>query len=272
MSPHSEHELLSAYADGALTDAERVAVERHLAACAEARSVLGAIRATLSDLAGLDDPEIDAQVSWAIRSAVARERRLTGRARRWSWAAGAAAASVVAVLAFTLAARDGGPGARSAAGTATLAEAPRPGADYDEASAQGLLQNLFAGRFALALDASSEGVAARAVEPAGAAAGEDQASPEALSAPPAPEPDTFTVQAAKRTASQKRFRECVAAVEKTSKQPPGLLLAFEATYKRETAYFLFFEVPAAEPNRLELWVLAADSCEVRYFAQAKLSR
>src|SRR6266851_4897429 len=47
---------LSAYLDGALGDAERTAVEGHLAACPDCRARLGELRATASLIRALPDP------------------------------------------------------------------------------------------------------------------------------------------------------------------------------------------------------------------------
>src|ERR1051326_4393796 len=102
MTTHAELEQLSAYVDGELTQHESVAVEAHVATCAECTSVLAAIRATLAALGALDEPTPSPQDSWALRSAIAKERRIASRGKRMWWLSGAAAAVAVGILTFAL--------------------------------------------------------------------------------------------------------------------------------------------------------------------------
>ncbi len=105
---------LSAYLDGALGDAERTAVEGHLAACPDCRARLGELRATASLIRALPDP--------------VPSRRLVPRVGRPPvWVAPlrtlttlASGLSVFLFLATALLANVGG----LASGSATTADAP----------------------------------------------------------------------------------------------------------------------------------------------------
>lgn len=105
MNEHEElRTALGAYLIGSLPPADRAAVERHLASCAECRSEL----TTLAPLPGLlgrlsaeaarsralsPDPDLLARTLDAVRARRAAERRSL-----WRWRLTAAAAAVVAVV------------------------------------------------------------------------------------------------------------------------------------------------------------------------------
>src|SRR2546425_456149 len=73
MTPHGELDQLSAYLDGELDPSDRAHLEAHLPTCAECRTTIDALRATVADLAALPDPEPSEQDSWALRAAIAAE-------------------------------------------------------------------------------------------------------------------------------------------------------------------------------------------------------
>src|SRR5918996_3844924 len=116
MGSHPELEQLSAFLDGELEASERSALEAHLPSCAECRSTLDALRATIADLGELPEAVPTEQDSWALRSAISRARRPARRWQRAAWAAGAVAAAAIAVVAIV---QPGGGG-----GSTGLASAP----------------------------------------------------------------------------------------------------------------------------------------------------
>src|ERR671922_8609 len=124
MAAHEQIEQLSALIDGELPDRERASLEAHVATCAQCRSVLSALRSTLSDLRALPEPELPAQHEWALRAALRRSARPRGW-RAVSLAMGSAAAALVAVLALVLNG-GGAPGPRTDA-NAVLAQPPVAG-------------------------------------------------------------------------------------------------------------------------------------------------
>lgn len=99
-------ENLSAYVDGRLDDAERAAVEAHLAECESCRSELESLRQTVALLRRV--PEVAAPRSFAIPAAAAPPRRAPLRlvhSRQFyllGQATGALAALFVCVLAMSL--------------------------------------------------------------------------------------------------------------------------------------------------------------------------
>src|SRR2546425_4804532 len=123
MTPHGELDQLSAYLDGELDPSDRAHLEAHLPTCAECRTTIDALRATVADLAALPDPVPSEQDSWALRAAIASARKPSKRWRRVAMAAGTAAAAVIAVVVFTHTGRGGGASALNA-GPKTRAPVP----------------------------------------------------------------------------------------------------------------------------------------------------
>ena len=122
--------LLTAYALGELTHAERREAEAHLAQCSDCRDQLAGVQALAADLAGLDQeaPLPQAfQTGW--REAVKEEadQMLTNKqSRRRSWrGALAAAAAVVFLVGGTLLTRDSLTGSKDAGRGAALPQAAR---------------------------------------------------------------------------------------------------------------------------------------------------
>lgn len=106
MEAHHEAELLSAYIDGELDDADRGPLEAHLSTCASCRATLEALRATVADLAALPEPDFTEQDAWRLRAAISRARQ--PRRTRVAMAMGGIAAAVVTALAITVNVTGGG--------------------------------------------------------------------------------------------------------------------------------------------------------------------
>lgn len=264
MTVHPEFEQLSALADGELSEHEQVAVQAHLALCTDCFGALAALRSTLADLDAVDEPVMDEQAAWAIRSAVRRERKLSGPARRYAFAAGTAAAAIVGILVFVIS-QGGSMGDRSRSAssgggrTFALTETDR---NYDEK----------------ALTQSLDGIVTRQDEvtvEAGELQGPSAASGGGTSAAPAstiPQ-DAMTFKdspGASKTSrsSEESARQCLATLTATS--PVGVLDVIAARYKSEPVFLFYFEAPQRKPTRVELWVVTRSGCEVRYFRQQKL--
>lgn len=251
MTTHPEHDLLSAYVDGDLDAAEQRTVDTHLAGCDEARALLRAIRATVADLALIDMPAMDPQVGFAIRSGLARERKLATRSKRYTWIAGAAAASLVAIFSVAIVANGNNDSARTLGG-GTAATAPDLLAlgDLSEQSVNEVLQGYVRENFTM--------------EAAGGSPARDDAAGTGLAAEPETQPYGTTQDAA-------TFAQCLRTIERES-AAARLVRSLAATYKGEPAYLLIFEIPADRPERVEIWVTTRDTCETRYFAQERVTR
>ncbi len=264
MTLHPAPEQLSAHIDGELLGRERATLETHLAGCAECAGIVAALQATLGDLDGLKDPQMDEGAAWSIRSGVARERRLAGRGRRRAWAAGAAAASVAGLLALTIASTQGRPGdgPRAAADSADLALTESV-VNYDEASLQALLGQEAAGTRVRNYSG------AQAQVPAGSAGGGSDASVETRSEASSAR-DALSAFAL-ADGDQQQAATCLDTI-RSAGQRTQLLEVTAARFKDEPVFLYFFRVPADKPERIELWVLTRAGCQVRYFRQAKISR
>ncbi|MFN2640909.1 MAG: anti-sigma factor [Actinomycetota bacterium] len=254
MNAHEELELLSAFLDGELTDAERLRVDAHLPGCAECRATLDALRATLGDLGSLPRIEMDETSAsrFDTHLAVRRSRRpSTSRV----WFSGAAAAAIIgliasfAILRHPAFAPEGAPKALGAAAGSSGIETSDT--DYTAASARAALgeypsKDTFATGHYDALTAEN----AQAESGAGTTFGATrQYAPAA-------------------TGADARFRECATSVERGADLQTVRYLI--ARFNGERAFFLFYLAPAQNATRAEVWVLRPSDCFTLYFAQRKL--
>ena len=256
MNPHAELELLGPYFDGELSTSERARVEAHAVNCAECRTTLAALRATVAELRTLPEPAPTPQDSWALRAAIRRARSPMRRWQRVSWAAGAVAAAAIAFAALTLP----GNGDRTIRETSadSLAGGPGPAAgvpvfrsddDLSAPDAQGRL-------LAIA------GVGGRAVSPVPTAP-ESLAGEDASGVVVAPTATTYSAYAA--SAEERAAIDRCAGVVRSSIQEFLEPIRYEvATFESKPAFLLFFRTSA----RYELWVVGRSDCGVLYFGQA----
>ena len=266
MNPHAELDLLSAFLDGELDASERERVERHLPACSECRTTLDALRATVADLATLPLPEPTPQDSWALRSAIRRERRPVRRWQRLAMAAGGVAAAAVATLAIAL-----GPGGGDANGPARALNAERGTLDKSAVAGGGSGPvYLQAGNYDQASAHAELLSVARLISP-GAAPSEAAGAGTSTTAP-----NAFIYAAAADSSAQppstlSRERapvddiERCADVVRSSSHAYLQPIQYEvATYENKPAFLLFFY----SQERYELWVMQRSDCAVLYFAQS----
>jgi hypothetical protein len=252
MSAHPELDQLSAYLDGELDAAERTTVDAHIPACAECRTTLDALRATITDLATLPEAAPSEQDSWALRSAISRAKTPARRWQRAAWAAGTVAAGVIAFVAITHGAANKGGGdleattaGRNSAGSTVQIHTLSGNLDAQAAQARLLV---------VSQKVPDAGVAAPAAAPSDSKQEAYNLSEGRSFDQAALSPDQAPTAALDR---------CAASVTRTTQE---LLtpLAYElVTFESKPAFFLFFSTP----DRVELWVVTRDRCEVLYFAQ-----
>src|SRR5262245_17857853 len=99
MKCHEIHELLPLHLYGDLSDAERAAVEAHLAECPACRAELTALSAVRKELDTPPPALRGVEVASIYR---AESERLRRRSRRWRAAAAIAAITAMALLALRL--------------------------------------------------------------------------------------------------------------------------------------------------------------------------
>lgn len=255
MSSHPELDELSAYLDDELAAPERTTLEAHLPACAECRSALDALRATIADLGELPDAVPTEQDSWALRVAIARARTPVKRWQRAAWAAGAVAAVAIAVVAIV------GPGGRSA----NQDLAAREDAGALGAGAPGIIR-YDAGDFTAGSAQARLLVISRKTTVNQA---EDAALP--LAAPAAKGAPSRTAgggagqfYSVSGDASDEIDR-CVAQIRKSTQEFLQPVEYDVGTFESKPAFLLFFQTS----SRYELWVVdQTPQCNVLYFAQA----
>ena len=238
MRDHDELELLSAYVDGELDDVGVRAVEAHLPTCGDCRTMLQAIQATVADLALLEEPEVDPSISWSLRAEIARARRRPGRFTRAAMALSGVAAVAIAFVAFNnFTGREDastGPGLAARAGSAdaqALTEAASPPADVFAAGGN------YDKESALTL-----------LDPRLSSFGGDTTDDLGV--------DWTAV-----------FSRCEPTVEKTADETYVLRTTIGSRFEDKPALLLVYDVGAGDNARRELWVLDAETCEVRFFAQ-----
>lgn len=256
MSPHDELDLLSGYLDGELEDSDRVRLEAHLPSCAECRTTLDALRATIADLNALPEPIPTEQDSWALRSAIARARRQPKRWQKAAMAAGTAAAALIAFVAVT----QNGDGGRSSGGA---------GAQFAESGASAPVLSV-AGNY------TKETAQAHLLEVAGitsdtrAIVGAPGSGPQGTSgfkSRATPTVETYDAMLASRIAEDARPPEldrCIDVVRSSTQRFLEPVVYEVATFESKPAFLLFFRTP----DRYELWVVTRPGCETLFFSQA----
>lgn len=248
-----DQERLSAYLDAELSAAERAEVEAHVGGCESCRANLNALRATVTEMRSLGEPVPSEQDSWALRAAIARERRGQSRRARLPVAIGGVAAAIIAFAAFTMR----GPTENSGLESAKLALGATPpillqDQNYDATSARSLL----AGGSARLLGGSEADSAGTTGAPAPA-----QALPVS--------PDSGSASTTRGTGGDNaegdtgRIPKCEKAI--FPEGVPQAVSYIAARFDGRAAYLLIYALP--DPARLELWVVAQNSCEVLFFAQ-----
>jgi len=256
MSSHPELEQLSAYLDAELDATDHTALEAHLPACAECRSILAALRATIADLGELPEAAPTEQDSWALRSAISRARTPVKRWQRAAWAAGAVAAAAIAVVAIV---QPGGgrQNAELASGGAEGAGAPAANAGLIVYDAGAFTAGSAQAKLLVVSGKTGEGQVQDASAPSPT---EKVARPLAGSATTS---DRYA-RAAGTTDATKEIDRCVAQIKKSTQEYLRPVEYDVGTFESKPAFLLFFQVE----SRFELWVVERPSCTTLYFAQA----
>jgi anti-sigma factor RsiW len=254
MSDHPQTELLSAYLDAELPDAERATLEAHVASCAECSTTLGVLRATLADLDVLPQTVemSDAQIA-RLDAAVARARVEESRSRhtrfaRLAWAGGGVAASIIAVAVFAstlsgnnMAKTTAEHGAQNLSGGGTAGSSVT---NYTEASARDALLSFASAEGSTTFTGSYDSTVGNGA------------------------PAAVPLREATRADAQR----CDKEVRSGAPEPAALIQTQFAMFKGQSATFLYYHVPSDAPKRAELWVVRPGDCYTLFFAQTPLKR
>ncbi len=249
MQNHRELEQLSAYVDGELDADARARLEEHLPGCAECRTTLDALRATVTELRALDEPAPSQHESWALRAAIARAKARPARWGRAAVALGGVAAVVIGFVAFgqfgsTRSASDG-----VDLGAGTLPTVDVRNMNFTEESARALL------------------LGADATAPQSGAALSDDAAGEV--AEESAKSRTKRREAFRNIDWQAALTRCTAVVTEDAAADYALREWFGARYEGEPALFLLYDVQPSEGDaRAELWVMDPSNCDLLFWAQS----
>jgi hypothetical protein len=263
MISHDELDQLSAYLDGELDPDERTRIDAHLPSCAECRTSLDALRATIVDLKALPEPAPSEQDSWALRSAIARANAPSRRWQRFAIAAGSAAAALIAIVTLahngSLSPSHGKDSAAGSPGPALVSVAQ----NFDKFSAQEYLL-VTAGKLTPA--------------PAGAplSSGRSQQETKTVAGGATPEASVLTPHAvyggeaaqAYDAGTTTELDRCVGIVRGATQEYLKPIAYELASFDGTPAFFLVFQAS----DRYELWVMSHDPkhpCDLLFFSQAK---
>ena len=249
-------ELLAAYVDRSLADDGLEAVERHLAGCETCREDVRLAEAARERLRELPEADVPAATRRAAAHALDREgsAELEGAGRRDArrWLAGlAAAAVIVGVIAVALPRLSSSDSAGTSA-AASKEEVPNAAMPTPGGSGSPIVERQD-------VDYEPADVAALAADEAGAAAAgaaDEAGAPEQALArqPPGAEQ---AIQCVRRWAS--------------AAQGATPIRIIEATYQGRPAYLgVARQTPPGEASdRILVWVLARDACELISFTQRR---
>lgn len=245
-------ELLAGYVDGTLRDDERAVVDAHLEGCDLCREEVELARGAVAALATLEELPVPLGVTGPVLSEARRapDRTRGVRWQRLQWAAGAAAAALVLVVAVNLSL--GGPdddGPASTAGGDAALEAPAESAEGGAARDVGLEVQ----------DANYREEGIRSLAEQIAAEEEERSAQDA--SPPAVETELAAPASSPRAAL-----DCLRTGEAPVDDPAHeLTRLIQAEYQGTPAYIaVFLKSPGAgQPaDRVVVWVVASDDCRL----------
>jgi hypothetical protein len=281
-------DLLAEYADGALADRDRAAVDAHLAGCDRCRQEISLARASRATLRRL--PELEAPEGSALRAL--REAGVLGTDRgagrtgvaaaarppRWArWIPAAAAAALIGLLVLIVprlgdhavpAASPQNPfrqGSEAAGGTSGVA-APSTASSADPQKA--LDQALSTGVRLEHRDRNYIAADIRQLTDVNAA----RYRGAALLGTPKPNDAAAPFASVTRGTEAKAALACISS-QVTTSPTDALVELIEADYEGAPAYFaVFVESPAAgRPlNEVIVWVVRKDGCSIANFAYRRL--
>jgi Putative zinc-finger len=269
------HELLAEYVDGALGPDQRASVETHLSSCRSCSEEVELARHGREALSTL--PEVPAPAGIALD--IRRRARRPSRAGRWIAAAAAAALAVAGVLVvgrgLVETQGSGGEGAEGGGGQAAPAD-PGPDEGSEEQGGGGTPEALGARATADASDVVYL-VSDRNYDPASLAELAPRLRARAtasLRAGFAGTTERFFSDLKLDTVPPKARRAIRCASEGLPPNQPAAPFRIEAArFQGEPVYvaaFLRGPNPQARHDRVLIWVVTRDSCELRYFASQRL--
>ena len=213
--------------------------------------MLQSLQSTQQDLSSLRGAAMDSQTSFAIRSAIAQERKASSKRPRWPVLAGGVAATLILIGGFIAVSHNRADRRPSNASSAAYAVQAFPlqhsSANYSDTTLRS------------ELIAAAKGDQTETTRLAPDAAAGSSNAPGALSkAAPA---DRGTVEQAQRCFNEK--------IAPSTRQPATIMRVISARYKGESVYLYFLQAPAAKPVRIELWGMSQASCTLRIFQQIR---
>jgi hypothetical protein len=268
------HEILAEFVDGALGPDQRASVEAHLESCPACRQEVAMAAEAREALTAM--PEVPAPVGVALR--VRRQARRPSRAGRW--VAAAAAAAVLAGAGAIVVTRGlvGGQG-QSAGGGGGGQVAPQAGPEGDEGARERSPGPQALGADAAAADAGSVVYfeSDRDYDPGALARLAPRLRARAASALRrgfAETTDRFFERLSLDTVPPRARRAIRCASEGLPPDQPAAPFRIEAArFQGEPVYvaaFLRGPTPASPHDRLLLWVVTREGCDLRYFAAQRL--
>lgn len=249
-------ELLAAYVDRSLADEALEAVERHLAECESCREDVRLAEAARERLRELPEVDVPATTRRAAAQALDREgsAELGGAGRRdpRRWLAGLAAAAVIVGLIAVALPRLSSSDSAGTSAAARSEEVPNAAMPTPGGSGPLIVERQD-------MDYEPADVAALAADEAGAkaaGAADEAAAPEQAQArqPPGAEQ---AIQCVRRWASAAQGAIPVRVIEATYQGKPAYLGVARQTPPGETS------------DRILVWVLARDACELISFTQRR---
>lgn len=256
---HLEPELLSGVIDGELSSAEQELLDEHLATCQQCRDSLAELQQARGFIRSAHRPEISELHRKQLWKSINKARRAPANLWRALVAVAGTAAAIAAFVGLTILGT-GDDGSNILASDVTI---EATGADYSSedlefwAADEQLAPAQISSEMSSALPEGSAGS-----EDAGPADAEGPsrtlpASP--LAPQPAPTDDLEANHGAQIARCESIFRP---GGDEGARALRYVIGSFEGT----PAYLLAYEVPRDDPDRIEVFAVAQDGCEVLYRA------
>lgn len=246
---HPEHDLLTGFVDGELSERELSTVETHLEGCVTCATVLEDVKQTRALLRTLPQPEISELHRKQLWREINRARRAPANLWRALVAVGGTAAAIVAFVGITMLGTN-----KDSSVLASEVTIENTASNYSAADLE--LWVIDRDTAPLALEASG-------VSKDDATATPTPSNPTVSAAPASPLPSGVAAPEANNGALIARCEsEFKPGGDDGAKALRYVIGSFEGT----PAFLLAYETPRDKPTRIEIYAIAVDDCRVLYRA------
>jgi hypothetical protein len=252
---HLENEVLSGVIDGELSTREQQMVNDHLAACTQCQESLAELEQTRAFIRSAPRPEISELHRKQLWKSINKARRAPANLWRAMVAVAGTAAAIAAFVGVTMLGTSSG-GSDILASDVTIEET---GADYSSEDLE-----FWAADDELAPARVSTDMTTDPNDPEGGAETSSSPSGDPMGTLEAPAVKAPTVAADASANHGAQIARCETIFRPGGDEGARALRYVIGSFEGTPAYLLAYEIPRDDPDHIEVFAVAQDSCEVLY--------